>query len=179
MKGIHCAVIKDLLPLYYDDVCSEETRILIEAHIASCNECKKELENLHTTIEIPSIEIENRKQDEKMIRKIAFSLQKVRKKALYKGMGMTALIGLFMFCVYYSLFEWDIQPVQSDNFNISNIAQLSNGHIVYSVDFLDEYDVMRVKYSLDEEGNFYITPLRPIEKLKRERPIGDEYAALI
>ena len=179
MKDIHCAVIQDLLPLYYDGICSEETRMLIEAHIASCNECKKELENLHTTIEIPSIEIENRKQDEKMIRKIAFSLQKVRKKALYKGMGMTALIGLFMFCVYYSLFEWDIQPVQSDNFNISNIAQLSNGYIVYSVDFLDEYDVKRVKYSLDEEGNFYMTPLRPIVKLKRERPIGDEYAEFI
>lgn len=173
MKEIQCAVIKDLLPLYYDGVCSEETRILIEAHIASCNECKKELESLHATIEIQPIEIENRKQDEKMIRKIAFSLQKTRKKALYKGMGMTALIGLFVFCVYYSLFEWDIQPVQSDNFNISNIAQLSNGHIVYSVDFLDEYDVMRVKYSLDEDGNFYMTPLRPIVKLKTDRPIGD------
>lgn len=179
MKEIHCDVIKDLLPLYYDGVCSEETQVLIEAHIASCNECKKELESLHATIEIPPIEIENRKQDEKMIRKMASSLQKTRKKALYKGMGITAFIGLFMFCMYYSLFEWNIQPVQSDNFNISNIAQLSNGHIVYSVDFLDEYDVMRVKYSLDEEGNFYMTPLRPIVKLKTERPIGDAHEEFI
>jgi len=177
MKDIHCAVIKDLLPLYYDGVCSEETRMLIEEHMGSCNECKKELESLHATIEIPPIEREHRKQDEKMIRKMASSLQKVRKKALYKGIGMTALIGLLMFCVYYSLFEWDIQPVQRDNFNISNVAQLSNGHIVYRVDYLDEYDVMRVKYSLDEEGNFYMTPLRPIVKLKRERPIGDENVA--
>ena len=56
MKEIQCAVIKDLLPLYYDGVCSEETRKLIEEHIASCNECKRDLESLNTTMEIPIIE---------------------------------------------------------------------------------------------------------------------------
>lgn len=177
MKEIQCAVIKDLLPLYYDGVCSEETRKLIEEHIANCNECKRDLESLNTTIEIPKIEIENRKQDEKMIRKMAYSLKKMRKKALYKGVGITVIIGFIIFCIYCSLFLWNIQPVKSDNFKISNVSQLTNGNIVYSVDYLDDYDVMRVKYSLDEEGNFYMTPLRPIVKLKRERPIGDESMA--
>lgn len=179
MKEIQCAVIKDLLPLYYDGVCSEETRKLAEEHIASCIECKRDLESLNTTIEIPIIEIQNRKQDEKMIRKMAYSLKKMRKKALYKGVGITAIISLFIFCIYFSLFLWNIQPVKSDNFKISDVSQLNNGHIVYSVDFLDEYDVMRVKYSLDEEGNFYMTPLRPIVKLKIERPIGDAHEEFI
>ena len=177
MTKIQCAVIRDLLPLYYDGICSDETKKLVEGHIASCDECKTELESLNATIEIPTIEIQNRKQDQKMITRMAYSLQKLRKKALYKGVGITAIVGLFIFCGYYALFEWDIKSVDSDNFKISNISQLNNGHIAYSVDFLDEYDVMRVKYTLDEEGNFYMTPLRPIVKLKTERPIGDVHEA--
>ena len=177
MTKIQCAVIRDLLPLYYDGICSDETKNLVEEHIASCDECKTELESLNATIEIPMIELENRKQDQKMIRRMAYSLQNLRKKALYKGVGITAIVGLLIFCGYYALFEWDIKSVDSDNFKISNISQLNNGHIAYSVDFLDEYDVMRVKYTLDEEGNFYMTPLRPIVKLKTERPIGDVHEA--
>ena len=179
MKEIQCPVIKDLLPLYFDGVCSEETRKLTEEHIASCNDCKRDLESLNTTIEIPKIEMPNREQDEKMFRKMAYSLKKMRKKALYKGIGITSTIGLFIFCIYYSLFLWNIQPVKSDNFKISDVSQLTNGNIVYSVDFLDEYDVMRVKYSLDKEGNFYMTPLRPIVKLKTEHPIGDAHEEFI
>lgn len=175
MTKIQCSVIKDLLPLYVDDVCSDDTKKLVEEHIASCNECKTELESLNVTIEIPLIEIQNRIQDQKMIRRMAYSLKKLRKKALYKGVGITAMVGLFIFFGYYALFEWNIQSVDSENFKISDISRLNNGHIAYSVDFLDEYDVNRVKYFLDEAGNFYMIPLRPIVKQKTEHPIGDAH----
>lgn len=88
-------------------------------------------------------------------------------------MGFAALICLVLFGAYYSLVEWDIQQVQSSHFTISNVAQLENGTITYNVNFLDDYDVMRVKYSSDEKGNFYMTPLRPIIKMKKQHPIGD------
>jgi len=173
MKEIHCDVIQDLLPLYYDDVCSKETEILIEKHLASCPVCQKELENMQDTTEILHVEMKSRKQDEKMMRKMASSIQKMKKKSTYKGMGFAALICLVLFGAYYSLVEWDIQQVQSNQFTLSNVAQLENGTITYNVDFLDDYDVMRVKYSSDEKGNFYMTPLRPIIKMKKQHPIGD------
>ena len=40
----NCDMIKDLLPLYADDVCSEESRKAVEEHINSCPDCKAELE---------------------------------------------------------------------------------------------------------------------------------------
>lgn len=171
MKEIHCSVIQDLLPLYHDGVCSEETTILIETHLANCTECKNELESLHTEIEMPPVSIQ--KQDKKMMRKMASSIQKMRKKAICKGMGFAAIICLCLFGTYYALFEWNVQKVKSEHFNISNVAQLNNGDIVYNVDFTDNYDVMRVKYSSDEEGNFYMTPLRPIVKIKTDHPIEE------
>jgi hypothetical protein len=36
---MNCNIIKDLLPLYIDDCCSEETRELVKEHLDSCAEC--------------------------------------------------------------------------------------------------------------------------------------------
>ena len=38
-----CNVIKDLLPLYHDGVCSRESRELVEEHLKECEECRMEL----------------------------------------------------------------------------------------------------------------------------------------
>lgn len=38
----HCEVIRDLIPLYVDGCCSENTRTLVEEHLAGCPACKEE-----------------------------------------------------------------------------------------------------------------------------------------
>ena len=50
MHKIACDVIKDLLPLYVDDVCSEKTKDLIEEHLTVCEECQKYYEALQESI---------------------------------------------------------------------------------------------------------------------------------
>ena len=42
----NCDIIKDLLPLYADDVCTEESRKLVAEHLAECSECRKMLEKM-------------------------------------------------------------------------------------------------------------------------------------
>lgn len=44
-----CDVIKDLLPLYVEDLASADTRILVEEHLSSCNNCKTEYEKLRSS----------------------------------------------------------------------------------------------------------------------------------
>jgi len=36
---MNCNIIKDLLPLYIDDCCSDETRELVKEHLEACEEC--------------------------------------------------------------------------------------------------------------------------------------------
>ncbi|MBQ7990126.1 MAG: zf-HC2 domain-containing protein [Oscillospiraceae bacterium] len=43
---VHCDVIQDLLPLYADQACSEESRKLVEEHLAECDDCEKMYEML-------------------------------------------------------------------------------------------------------------------------------------
>ena len=40
---ISCDIISDLLPLYYDDVCSQSSRKLVEEHLEECEKCKQML----------------------------------------------------------------------------------------------------------------------------------------
>ncbi|MBQ7981664.1 MAG: zf-HC2 domain-containing protein, partial [Oscillospiraceae bacterium] len=41
---ITCKVIEDLLPLYADEICSDDSRTVVEHHIAECIECREKLE---------------------------------------------------------------------------------------------------------------------------------------
>lgn len=40
---VKCQVIEDLLPLYIDGVCSEESRMLVEEHLRECSLCSAKL----------------------------------------------------------------------------------------------------------------------------------------
>jgi len=44
--ALSCTVIRDLLPLYAEDLLQEESRLLVDEHLASCEACQKELEVL-------------------------------------------------------------------------------------------------------------------------------------
>ncbi len=41
-----CAIVKDLLPLYIEDMVSEETEGFINKHLNVCEDCRNELQNL-------------------------------------------------------------------------------------------------------------------------------------
>lgn len=43
---IDCCIIRDILPLYVEDMVSDETADLVEEHISVCSECSKEAEYL-------------------------------------------------------------------------------------------------------------------------------------
>ena len=52
---LSCEVIRDLLPLYYDKVCSKESSMLVEEHLADCPQCSDELQKIKMNIENPTI----------------------------------------------------------------------------------------------------------------------------
>lgn len=45
---MNCNIVKDLLPLYIDGCCSEESKKCVEEHIKACDMCKKVLEDMNT-----------------------------------------------------------------------------------------------------------------------------------
>ena len=51
--GISCDIIRDLLPLYVEDIASRDSRHLVDNHLCGCEECKKELELLKKPQRVP------------------------------------------------------------------------------------------------------------------------------
>lgn len=41
-----CAMVQDLIPLYIDDVCSDESREIVEEHLRTCGKCSRMLEEM-------------------------------------------------------------------------------------------------------------------------------------
>lgn len=69
-----CKVIEDMLPMYYDGVCSEESAALIEEHLKECPHCSHILAELRSDIVAPQKNID----DIKPLKKIQKSYKKMK-----------------------------------------------------------------------------------------------------
>ncbi|MGN0298836.1 MAG: zf-HC2 domain-containing protein [Lachnospiraceae bacterium] len=56
---LSCDVIKDLLVLNEDDLCSEDSRKLIEEHLKSCVNCQRYMSYMKNPLPIPQVEEKN------------------------------------------------------------------------------------------------------------------------
>lgn len=108
---LSCKVIEDMLPMYYDKVCSDETAELIEEHLNDCPNCKKILDNLRGDIEISA-----QKPDDIMpLKKIQKSYKKKKTVALIAILVVVALIPVaFMFGNEHGKPEQQIEYTEED-----------------------------------------------------------------
>lgn len=68
--NITCNIIKDLLPLYAEDMVSQDTKALVDDHLCGCDKCTKELEALKQAPKVPvEVETTSLKRVENTIRK--------------------------------------------------------------------------------------------------------------
>lgn len=58
---LHCNVIEDMLPMYFDGVCSEESAELVEAHLKDCPQCSKMLSDLQSAIDVQGTAVDDLK----------------------------------------------------------------------------------------------------------------------
>lgn len=86
---ISCEIIKDLLPLYLDGVCSNDSKALIEEHLAECDNCKTELQVM-TEENLFNHKGENLKEAE-AVKNLSRRWKKGMKKSLLKGVLITLL----------------------------------------------------------------------------------------
>lgn len=171
---VSCEIIKDMLPLYYDDVCSVDSKKMVEEHLVGCHSCRTELDRLKADLELPKEEMEIIRNDRNVIKSISSFWKQSRIKSLLKGMMISTLVFSLLIFGYFGLFQWNITKVSSQFVKINNVSELTDGKIVYYAEINDGYRLDRIKYDMDREGNFYITPLRPIIKQEAQLPSGLE-----
>ena len=98
---ISCEIVKDLLPLYYDDVCSDESKAAIEAHFISCESCTQEWQAMKEALSFNKPK-ENLK-DSEAVKKLSKRWRRGMKKSIAKGILIGAItiivVALLLFLI--------------------------------------------------------------------------------
>ncbi|WP_028612099.1 zf-HC2 domain-containing protein [Paenibacillus harenae] len=172
MNKIPCDVIKDLLPLYYDDVCSRATQKTVEEHIESCTDCKRILDKMRINIGLSPETIEKNKLEGEALKSIKTFWNRSKAAAFIKGLILATISCAVLSLGYIGLTQWNITKVPADVIQITEVSRLKGGRIAYHVKMTDGYNVNQVNFKLDNDGNFYMTPVRPVIKSKKFADIG-------
>ena len=116
MKEIKCTIIQDVLPLYIDEVVSQDTKEMVEQHLQHCEKCKKEYETMKRKLYIPA---ENKAP---IINKINKRWRKKKAIISFASIFATALIlfGVFAYVFYYERvipYSKDLIKIERQNDN--------------------------------------------------------------
>lgn len=106
---LSCDIIQDLLPLYCDGVCSQDSRQVIEAHLQECENCSADLHLMKQTMETGSIQT----ADDKIVQAAAAAWKKGKARAFLKGC-LIALLSIAVLAAGYCSFHWLSTADQND-----------------------------------------------------------------
>lgn len=106
---VSCEVIKDLLPLYMDDVCSDESRQLVMEHLAECVGCRLEMEEMRS--ELPVDTQTQNLRDAQAVKNLSKKWKRSMLKAFAKGVVIALIVAvaiafLLLFIADSRLFQY-------------------------------------------------------------------------
>ena len=89
---INCSIVDDLLPLYLEDMCSEDSAAALEEHLQECAACREKLARMKNSDIIPQV----KKHQSKF--PVADYAKKVRHHRICVGI-LIALISMLAVCI--------------------------------------------------------------------------------
>ena len=109
MSRFNCEVIRDLLPLYADGVCSELSEKTVREHLAECRECAAELEKMNRKV---SVEAD----------KDISAIRKIKKRMKLTKIAVAAVAALLLFSGLFGGYIWAVTDCSMD-YEKYNIAE--------------------------------------------------------
>ena len=160
-----CELIRDLLPLYYDGVCSDTTKKIVEEHLADCKECSHILQKM--SVSLKSTNSSEQEIEEEMFSGVAKKLKKSLCKSFAKGILLATLCFIIFSAVRYGLYKANFITAGNNVVNTTEYAIKDDvNNIAVVLETTDGYLGGTVVSETDEKGNVYLSIVRPIIKEK-------------
>ena len=112
-----CGIIRDLLPLYIDDVCNEESKQAVQNHLSECEKCRSCYEAMKSTDGFAEKSRNNLKESN-----IASSLQNVKNRINRKIRNIVlcaAAVVLIVIVAFNLLFNIPIKNISLDDISVT------------------------------------------------------------
>lgn len=132
MNKISCNVCKDLLPIYVDKLCSEESEQLVENHLSGCEDCRNTYEAMTDKISVPKIDEEEKdKTDE-----FKLNLNKKWHRFLTTraiAISSISIVGLaaIILGIYFLFFHY--YYVSAKDIDVKDLCSLDDGRVAMRI----------------------------------------------
>ena len=151
---INCKIADDLLPLYLDDICSDDSRTALDKHLKECAVCRAKLTRMQSGI-IDDI------QAEKSVPKLANYAKKVRKhkiQVIALVIFVTIIASVALALIYLTIrdmhersaphiFELEAGTYNLAAGNLETLSEEINKYVLYTND-------AEITVTVRSEGNF-------------------------
>ena len=138
-----CKIVEDMLPIYYDGVCSEESAMLIEEHLKNCTPCSRLLTDLHTEIEISEKPVD----DLKPLVRIQKKWKKSKRVYLRTGICVTLAVLVLVMTVFSGIWYFSLGKYWYQLTEVMDPIGKED-HIATSSDYVAEQNGYRFDVSL-------------------------------
>lgn len=112
-----CGIIKDLLPLYIDEVCNGDSKQAVEQHLSACESCTKLYHTMRSTEGFGENEVE-RSEDMEMVNSLKQVKNSINRKIRNIVLAVLAVAVVFV-SGFYLLFEAAIMNVPLEDVTVS------------------------------------------------------------
>ena len=145
---IECAVIRDLLPLYVDDVLSKESKALIDEHLVSCEKCSHEFSIMQNS----EIKVTINDKDSAKIDALKLIKKKLLRKNVMVSLGSITVLIVLVLGVFNLVLlpqtpiPYEVGLVQVE-VNTTKVAHDENGFLMVITDpnsTVKDYEVREV-----------------------------------
>ena len=118
---IPCSVVRDLLPLYAEELIEEETRALVDEHLEECSECSQKLEEIKAATAVPA---ENTAVD---TAKPLLALKKTINKRRRITAAIAALcVFILLFSAFHRINEWHQVPWEEGLIQVTGVEKMAD-----------------------------------------------------
>lgn len=131
MNKITCNMYRDLITLYVDDLCSDDSKKAIEEHIEQCSECKKTYELMKDNINIPFVNEKDLEESSNFKSNLNKTWRNYKKSTTIKIVFSALILGLLILTWYLSFSKYYIFP--SNMVQINNVCMMSDGSIAFEI----------------------------------------------
>lgn len=122
MKNINCDIIRDVLPLYLDDVVSNETKEMVEEHLKNCEACKREAAIMKQNVTLPANE-NTRLAEANVLKNLNIKIR--RKKITFGIISAVSAAAVIVSCLLFLTLPKLYIPYDRTQFEITEL----NGRI--------------------------------------------------
>lgn len=158
---MNCNIVRDLLPLYHDGVCSEESRTAVEEHLTNCAACRQILADMDAPL--PAAEEKRTEEDAAVVERIAQEWRRLWRRTLLTGTAAVLILCLGGFAFWCSVTQC-VVPMDSGNYAYLSTCVLESGEICLEAG-LNKACRNLISYEADEPGVWHLCILRPLLRL--------------